>query len=407
MIPTQARLPELTVLLKGNLPFEEMPNLRALVPFDPAVVSCLAALSEALRKRPEATAYPDIMAFAFFIRQAQLKKFTEDYSDLQARALGRGVTFHIAPSNVPLNFAYSLVVGLLSGNACIVRVSEKEFPQVPIVCETLRTLLQRPEHRAVADYIAIVRYGHEPRWNSFFSGLCDVRITWGGDRTVSELRQAQLPPRSYEMVFADRYSALVIQAEQYLKTVDKARIASLFYNDTYYFDQAACSSPRLVYWVGNPEEVHAAQAQFWEETIRTVERKHYPSEPLHAVGKYLTTCRAAIDTGAVKRVPTADNRVVRIALSTLEVDLPKYDCLGGVFFEYVASSLEPLARVLTRKFQTLSYLGIDASELRRALLRQGVSGVDRIVPVGDAGNFSLVWDGYDVIRHLSRVMTIQ
>lgn len=399
-----ADFPELRVLLTGDRDFESMSGLPARPPFDPAVLRLLAAWSESLRKRPEASAHPDIMAFAFFIRPAQLKRFEESYADLRGASLGRGVTFHIAPSNVPINFAYSLVTGLLSGNSCIVRVSEKEFPQVPIVCETLRTLLQEPEHRPMADSIAVVRYGHDLRVNSFFSALCDVRIIWGGDRTISEIRRAPLPPKAYEMVFADRYSALVIEAAAYLATADKVRVANGFYNDTYQFDQGACSSPRLVYWVGEPETVRVAQSQFWDETAKVVERKNYHNEPVTTVDKYVTVCRAAIDTGVAQQVATQDNRIVRIALSSLEIELPKYDCVGGVFFEYADPGLERLASVMTRKFQTLTYLGFDPAELRRSLIRQGVSGVDRIVPIGDAGSFSLVWDGYDVIRHLSRII---
>jgi len=406
-MPMQAKLPEPTALLKGNLAFDDMPGLPARAPFDPDVVSLLSALAEALRQRPEATAYPDIMAFAFFIRQAQLKRFEEAYVEHRRGALGRGVTFHIAPSNVAMNFAYSLAAGLLSGNACIVRVSEKEFPQVPIVCEVLRALLNDPAHRALADYIAIVRYGHDLSLNSYFSALCDVRVIWGGDRTVSEIRQAPLPPKSYEMVFSDRYSALVIHAEKYLANNDKARVANGFYNDTYLFDQKACSSPQLVYWVGEADTVRAAQAQFWTEAHHAVERKKYQNEPVITVGKHLTVCRAAINTNAVKRVPTSDNRIVRIALNTLDVDFSDYDCAGGVFFEFVGTGVEPLARVMNRKFQTLTYLGFEPAELRRTFARQGVSGLDRIVPVGDAGSFSLVWDGYDVIRHMSRIIAAQ
>lgn len=42
---------------------------------------------------------------------------------------GRGVAFHIAPSNVAVNFAFSLAAGLLTGNANIVRLSSKPFPR--------------------------------------------------------------------------------------------------------------------------------------------------------------------------------------------------------------------------------------------------------------------------------------
>ena len=37
----------------------------------------------------------------------------KEYKKDESLRLGRGIIFHIAPSNVPINFAYSLVAGLL------------------------------------------------------------------------------------------------------------------------------------------------------------------------------------------------------------------------------------------------------------------------------------------------------
>lgn len=401
----QANFPDLEVLVSGDAPIEEMPSLPTRPVFDAALMSFLAEFSDALRKAPAAREYPDIMAFAFFIRNAQLKRFASDYADICDSSVGRGVTFHIAPSNVPINFAYSLVAGLLSGNSCIVRVSSKDFPQVAIVIDVLRDLLRESQHQSLANYIVVVRYGHNLEINRFLSSVCDVRVIWGGDSTISSIRQAPLPPKSGEMVFSDRYSALVIEASEYLAIADKERVANSFFNDTYLFDQGACSSPRLVYWVGEPETVRQAQEQFWESVIQVVDRKDYQNEPVIAVGKYVTMCRAAINTGVATQVPTSDNRVARVALESLDIELSEYDCVGGLFFEYVDSDIKQLATAINRKFQTLTYLGFDAADLRRGLVKQGVSGVDRIVPIGDAGVFSLVWDGYDVIRYMSRIIS--
>jgi hypothetical protein len=33
-------------------------------------------------------------------------------------------------------------------------------------------------------------------------------------------------------------------------------------------------------------------------------------------------------------------------------------------------------------------------------------GIDRIVPMGKAMDFALIWDGYDLIRQMSRRVTI-
>ena len=43
--------------------------------------------------------------------------------------LGVGLAFHITPSNMPTNFAYSLLFGLLSGNSNIIKVPSRKFPE--------------------------------------------------------------------------------------------------------------------------------------------------------------------------------------------------------------------------------------------------------------------------------------
>jgi hypothetical protein len=406
-MPTQAKPTELSLLLKSVVEFKDMPNLPARTPFDVKVLRFLASLSESLRNCFEAKKFQDILTFSFFIRTSQLARFAGQYADLRDTSLGRGVTFHIAPSNVPIMFAYTLVAGLLSGNSCIVRVSENPFPQVRIICEELRKLLDQPEHNALARYICIVRYGHDLGWNSFFSSLCDVRLIWGGDRTISEIRRASLPAKSYEMLFPDRYSISVIRAEAYLETCDKVRVADGFYNDTYLYDQGACSSPRLIYWVGDTEYVSAAQKQFWDHLYRTLDGRNYRNEPLVTVGKYMTLCRAAINTPGVRRINTPDNRLMRIELDAVNVALQNYNCIGGVYFEYSGRGLDPIISLIQRKLQTLTCLGYDPVDLRDFLMRNGVNGVDRIVTIGEAGKFSLIWDGYDLIRHMSRRIVTQ
>ena len=51
-------------------------------------------------------------------------------SDIEKIAYGRGLAYHIGPSNVPMNFAFSLFYSLLAGNPTIVRLPSLNFPQI-------------------------------------------------------------------------------------------------------------------------------------------------------------------------------------------------------------------------------------------------------------------------------------
>ena len=46
----------------------------------------------------------------------------------RASRLGWGTVLHIAPSNIPVNFAFSFLMGFLSGNVNHVRVPSNPLP---------------------------------------------------------------------------------------------------------------------------------------------------------------------------------------------------------------------------------------------------------------------------------------
>lgn len=384
-----------------------MPGLKPFVPFDTAVVAFLDTLSKRLLKHPQSKAFPDIATFAFFCRKANLSQLKKSYAGRLARTVGRGVSFHIAPSNVPINFAYSFAAGLLAGNACIVRVSSKDFTQTGIVAGVVAAVLEEPEHAVLRKHVAIVRYGHSADVNRFFSGLCDIRIIWGGDATVAEIRQAPLPPRAFDITFADRVSACVIDAAAYLEIADKEKVARDFYNDTYLLDQNACSSPRLIYWLGGPRTVARAQEVFWEVEHRHLVDRRYTVEALTTVDKLTAACRAALDYEGTEIAPASDNLISRIGVKSLPIDLATHACAGGSYFEYRDKALDKLATMATRRLQTLTYIGCDAEDLAGFVRRHGCAGIDRIVPCGKATDFGLIWDGYDLMHQMTRVIHTQ
>jgi hypothetical protein len=381
---------------------DAMPLLAALRPFSDEVCPFLNALSQALLADDDAKTYPDVITFGFFCRKANIEQLKAIYKGQLCGRLGRGVTFHIAPANVPVNFAYSLVSGLLAGNACIVRAPSGHFQQTGIICRTIQTVLERKSFRTLQDYIAIMRYERDDELTAHFSGLCDVRIIWGGDDTIQEIRRIPIPPRAFDITFADRYSICVIQAEAILGQRDLIQTAQDFYNDTYLFDQNACSSPHLVVWVGTQEAIRTVKERFWSAVYAVVEAR-YTVAPIIAVDKLTALCRRAIDLPGARANGMPDLLVDRIQLEKLTPHLDRYRCAGGSFLEYDDQNLDALRDIVTRKYQTLSYIGFRPEELREWVLVNGLAGIDRIMPVGRTAEFSLTWDGYDLIASLSRV----
>ena len=377
-------------------------GLRPLRPFAPEALDFLSALSATLLKDREAKAYPDVITFAYFCRKAHLARLEEDYAGRLDGRLGRGVVFHIAPSNVPINFAYSLTAALLSGNGSIVKASSRDFLQTRIVCRAMEKLLTE-DFAPLAPYVCVVTYPREAQEvTEAFSARCDARVIWGGDETVRRVREAALPPRAVEVAFADRYSLLCIRPEAVTALSEEAleRLAKDFYNDTYLTDQNACTSPRLIYWVGEGDSLEASERFF--RAMGAYARQRYELPAVTAVDKLTAACRAAMKLEGAEIVPDPDNWVTRVRVKALCPELYELRSPGGFFLEYAAPTLDALGDFVTPRVQTLNYLGLSPEELSRFVLENGLTGVDRIVPVGHTMDFSLVWDGYDLIQTLSR-----
>ncbi|MDR1115090.1 MAG: acyl-CoA reductase, partial [Tannerella sp.] len=219
-------------------------------PFSDSVIAFLNALSVSLMKDTNSRTYPDVVTFAFFCRKHQLLTLKHQYQTDELR-LGRGTVFHVAPSNVPVNFAYSLIAGLLSGNNNIVRVSSKEFPQVDLIVKHLYELSKNEEFSGIIHRIVLIRYDRNSNATGYFSSFCNVRVIWGGNETITQIRRNPLPSRSFDVTFADRYSLAVINADVLIQETNLQKIAEGFYNDTYFFDQNACSAPHLIIWTGD------------------------------------------------------------------------------------------------------------------------------------------------------------
>lgn len=373
------------------------------MPFSDEVVDFLNSLSQSLLHDTACRMYPDVVTFAFFCRRANMLKQKELFHSDKIR-MGKGLVFHIAPSNVPVNFAYSLVTGLVAGNYNIVRVSSKPFPQVDIIVRHIeQTAAQYPD---IAQRIMIVRYEHESNANEIFSALCNLRVIWGGDKTIATLRSYPIPSRTTEICFADRYSIAAIGADALLQENNLSALAEKFYNDTYLFDQNACTSPHLIVWIGDATTIQQAKDKFWTAVHGYVATHYHNFQEVIAVDKWTAMCRQAIGMD-IYRVETQDNYILRVETENLTPDIEKYRCLGGYFTEYATQHIEDIAQIVDGRYQTLSYYGLERADLKQFVRLQRLSGIDRIVPVGETTAFSFVWDGYNLMDQMTRIVDVQ
>ncbi|WP_164078299.1 acyl-CoA reductase [Alteromonas facilis] len=380
-----------------ELAIDEIQQLPPLLPSDEATVAFVKDLSRRLLT-PDYKAFPELVALGFWLREIvrspQLNK--ETTPNVFVKALG--LVVHFTPSNVDTMFMYSWICGALLGNKNIVRVATQETDTQVHLIGLINQLFSQPQYAAIAQRNLFVRTDKTSDWSAKLSFVADARVLWGGDDSVQAIRQLPSKPRTRDISFADRYSAAVIHADAVGTPQSCQDVAQKLWKDTLPHMQQACSSPRVVYWVGDT----AAQSDFFARVDELAQQQLTPSPTLRNEQLVFSQYSAAV-CGAV----TLQYRIINVVSCQ---DVQKLLSLHGGQMTYVlvnVHSLQDIVFTQSEKLQTLTYAGGENSDLQALVMRPEISGIDRVVPVGQALDFAPVWDGMDLFAMLSRRIMIR
>lgn len=372
--------------------------------FSPEAMEFLAAVSAEIGAS-ELHSVSEIAAFGFWCRRAHLEALAKRHASPFPR-LGRGLAFHIAPSNVPMMFAYSYTIGLLAGNANIVRLSERGGEISTLLCACIGRVLDRPEFEAIKRRTSFISYGRDDTITAAYTSDCDARVVWGGDETIRRMRALPLPPHAVELVFPDRWSFALFSQAVFSQADEEtlAAWAHRFYNDTYLMDQNACSAPHLVVWENDGGD-STVRLRWWEK-VAAEAQSAYRFGAYQAARKYEQLCLAAMtlpEKISVKQY--AGNLLYVATLAKLPANaVETLRGTFGFFFETEIRAKEELLPLLSFKVQTLCAEGYRREGLARFFAQRRASGIDRIAALGQAMEMDTIWDGKDLIAELSRLI---
>ncbi len=377
---------------------------KPLTPYSLHAIEFLSALSKALLGKSEIRQYPDIAAFAYWCRKANIERLAHEFGTQNCR-IGRGVVFHIVPANAPVNFAFSFAFGVLAGNANIVRLPGVSHPQSDIICKEIARLFDCQDHSQIAVMNRLIKYSRNDEITATISAACHARVLWGGDSTISHLRTIPTSPRCIDITFADRYSLCLLDAKAILDADDRSieELASGFFNDVYFLDQNACSSPHLILWQGHNDQVELAMKRFWSAMYSLLQQK-YVVTPIQALDKFVLLCQTAITLPDASAFTQHINFIYRVRLDALPPDIDDHRGQHGFFYEFITEDLNCLTNIVDERYQTLTCYGVDLEAVIEFIVNEGLTGIDRVVHVGKALDIGVYWDGYDLIGTLSRIV---
>ncbi len=395
-------LDELTFIAGNEQVFLSPPK----EPFSPLVIEFLDELSKRILNSSSAKAFSDLITVAFYCRKGNIKKIQEQHGR-SVGSMGRGLALHIAPSNVPMNFAYSLIFGLVSGNCNLVRLPSENYKQVSLFCEIYNEIIKLDKYQKISASNSIVTFSRDSLFLRNNASCFDLRVIWGGDKTVQSMRQYAWTASSKEIAFFDRYSLAIFDVDTILNMNGEqmSHLCGQFYNDTFLIDQNACSSPSLVYWYGKPDKAIKARFRFWSMLAEIVDSRYH----LSMVG-YIDKQVALLKKLEIYEIEWSIEKFGNSIITAWQENIHSFnDKLKiplGFFAECSGTSLAPIIENANRKYQTLTQIGVNAKEIQETIIKSGAKGIDRIVPVGQALAMSTFWDGMDLIKEMTRIISI-
>tara|TARA_B100001057_G_scaffold491148_1_gene580798 strand:+ start:964 stop:2154 length:1191 start_codon:yes stop_codon:yes gene_type:complete len=368
--------------------------------FNKDVVFFLNELSKEIMMNNKSKKFPDLISFGFWCRSSNISALFKNYNFFKNR-FGRGTVFHITPSNVPTNFAYSLVFGLLSGNNNIIRLPSKNFFQVKILCEILKKLSKKKKLKKIFDKILLIQYENSDIISSELSKNVEARIIWGGDKTIDKFKKFKTKPRCLDLTFAGRYSISLLDSNKLDKLSNSQflNLAQKFFNDTYTMDQFGCSSANVVFWLGKNK---VNKKKFWTKLEKIANQK-YDLDLSGANKKISNLMNFTLTKNKDYKINNDNFNLIILKNKKLEID-DLNNVNFGTFFEVNLQNLNQLSNYVNDKLQTISYYGTNFNIIKKFIIKNQLKGIDRIVPIGRAFDLTPEWDGVDIIATLSRTI---
>ena len=372
--------------------------------FDSRTVEFLDDLSRAILKSTDLNRIAEMAALGFWLRKANISQFIKEnltcIETENCKVAPVGLVFHICPSNVDTMFMYSLAISLLMGNRNVLRVSKRQSsPHLNTLYDLLSEVCDSEENILFSSYFSIITYEHDKEINEYFSSNANARMIWGGDSTIETFKSFSTSPRTKDILFADRISYALFKSSAYggLGENEKRDLLKRFYNDAYSFNQKGCSSPQAIFVLGNEKDNRIFRQDFYKRLKEIVTNK-YDWDLYSLASLKLNQLAGDAISGKIEHVLEED---VRVTFAELKDETnASGTCGGGFFYLHQLESMNEMLHYINPKVQTVSYFGLDGSDLELLSALTSGKGIDRLVPMGKSLDFHYIWDGYNLFDEL-------
>lgn len=319
-------------------------------------------------------------------------------TDRAYRAYPRGLVVHWMAGNVPTLGFLSLIQGLLTKNANLLKLPSAADGMLAEILQTMAGVGSGPRGGAeLVKAIAAIRYDHtRADVGQALSLAADARLMWGSDESVDQIATLPTKQGCADLVFGNKTSIIVLSAEA-LASGDLDMFARRIALDVSIFEQKACASPHTIFLETDDDQVvddfgarlDAALARALSSLPKTPPSQREVSNILGLRAKYDAFHKSWSSGGTEYTILADDDLKLGPAIGNRTVYVRK------------AQPLERVLELITPKVQSVGIAATEG-EYDRITSAFAGAGVQRFAPLGAMTHFESPWDGYFPIHALVR-----
>ena len=317
-------------------------------------------------------------------------------ANLAPSRYGVGLVIQFAPSITPISALQFALFSVLYGNQIITKISERSEEFIRSI-ENFNDANKELSNR-LAKYCQFITYDAKRlEITNLLQSRAGLRVIWGSNDSIQEIRKSSLNPGSSEITFPDRLSILAVRGAfiDNLEDKDFEKAITNAARDIYEYDHGACSSPFRIFWLGSNVSDHSFQ-RFLNKLLMEINTR-FEGSWAFSTERQLNHIRAQIrssrDTSfipgmvnfhVVRDPNNLGNPVGRGNIEVIDID-----------------NASQLTKYVPENLQTCTYLGFTAEFLRGLFMSSNGPKPTRIVPSGSAMVMTSVWDRYKFADILS------
>ncbi len=313
--------------------------------------------------------------------------------NFKTKAVPKGILLHVTAGNVFLSSIDSLVMGLVTKNLSVIKVSSQNTFFPLYFAEKLKSF---DKENILADKFAILHWkGGDEKSEDFIKTKVDAIVAWGGEEMISSY-QKNLPRHVKLLDFGPKISIQLISKDG-LKNKNLKIVAEKIVADIIPWDQSACASPQNLFL---EEGISDELINYIDEAFVTAPpRGHIDEDEATEIlkEKYRGFFSELMEGGQLR---TGPDHLLHLENNKILKPSPLHRSLIMKTFSSLAElrdNLEPFSYYL----QSCSYL-LGEEEKDHFLEELSFTGIKRFAPLGTItwGMEGAPHDGRFVLREL-------